>query len=165
MDARCCAYSFLKEDSLCCDYEIMTDQLCSDMALAMHDVKHCDELAWLAQLVYHCNGSIRGKLAISNEDYIALNAMYECYVKQLGPIKMFVLPHGSKGACWLHHLRVQAKACVRLAYKIEKEGIQVEARLLDTLNLLSNVLFQMALWENFKEGVVEIPFVSKSYDS
>lgn len=163
MDSRCCAYSFLTEKSLCCDYEIMTDQLASDIALASHDVKACDELLQLCELVYHCNGSIRGKFAIEEKDLLWLNEVYEKYLALNGETRMFVVPAGSKGACWLHHLRVEAKQCVRLAYRIEQEGIAVKQRLLDFLNLLSNVFFQMALYENKQNNIQEVPFHSKSY--
>ncbi len=159
-DARCCAYSFLKEESRMCDYEILTDQLASDNALAVHFVKHNPELAQLTELIYHCNGSIRGKLAIQESDFLWLNQLYD---QLLEPIHQFVVPQGSLGACWLHRLRTEAKAAVRLAYQIEREGHPVPQRLLDFLNLLSNVYFQMALRENRQENVAEIPFVSRSY--
>lgn len=38
-----CAYSFLKEGSNQCDYEIMTDRLASFLGLSMHYIKHIDQ--------------------------------------------------------------------------------------------------------------------------
>lgn len=165
MDARCCAYSYLKEDSLMCDYEIQTDLMASDTALAAHWVKHIEQATWLhlTELIYHCNGSIRGRMAITQADFEWLMAVYDAAHDAVGTIDYFVVPYGSQGTCWLHHLRVLAKSCVRLAYKIEKEGIEVETLLLDFLNLLSNTYFMLALLENKKEAVQELRFVSKSY--
>ncbi len=163
MDARCCAYSYLKEQSTCCDYEITTDQLVSDLALAKNAVKHIKELDKLVELIYHCNGSIRGKLAITTDDFNWLSEIYEQY-QQLAGVNYFVVPSGSVGACHLHHCRVLTKSCVRLAYKIEKEGIRVDKLLFNFLNLLSNTLFMMALVENKKNNIDEIPFISKSYE-
>ncbi len=163
MDSRAWAYSFLKEESLQCDYEIMTDQLSSDIARVVHDVKHIKELSHLGYLVYHCNGSIRGELAIEKADYDWLSNAYDWYLERVKETKMFVVPQGSIGACGLHQLRAKTKMCVRIAYKIQHEGIEVHQRLLDFLNLLSNTLFLMALYENKCEGYKEQEFVSKSY--
>ena len=69
MDQRCCAYSFLKETSRQCDYEVASDELASLIAQAVHSVKHQPELLKLCELVYHANGSIRGRLAIRDEDF------------------------------------------------------------------------------------------------
>ena len=163
MNARCCAYSFLQEDGSSCDYEIMTDWLASETAAVIHDSSFSSELLHCVELIYHCNGSIRGRLAIEEEDLKWLNELYENLSQQV-QIKSFVVPQGCKAAIGLHRLRVMAKACVRLAYKCEKEGKRVDRRLLDFLNILSNVFFYMALIENQRAQVEEIPFVSKSYD-
>lgn len=66
-----CAYSFLKEGSNQCDYEIMTDRLASLLGLSMHYIKHIDqeELLFLCETIYHANGSIRGKNAIDDKRF------------------------------------------------------------------------------------------------
>ncbi len=163
MDARTCAYSYLKERSHMCDYEIQTDLLSSEIGLAIHTIKHIKELGRLAELVYHCNGSIRGKVAITCEDYEWLNQVYEYYATQVGELNYFVVPQGSHGSCVLHRLRSLSKVCVRLAYKIQQEGKDVSNIVLDFLNLLSNTFFMMAVYENRCEKVEEVQFVSKSY--
>lgn len=163
MDQRCCAYSFLKEVSRQCDYEIATDELASLTAQAIHTSQQKEELIQLAQLLYHANGSIRGKLAIFDEDVNWLNELYERLIEENGQLHSFVVPAGCLGACALHVLRSKTKAVVRLAYAIKREEKPVASVLLDFLNLLSNVFFQMALKENRLEQVEEIPFVSRSY--
>lgn len=164
MDSRLIAYSYLKEDSKKCDYEIITDLLASDMGLAMHYVKHICELERLVALVYHANGSIRGRCAITENDTLWLLSVYDKYQSLVDNHSNFYLPIGCKGASHLHHLRSMTKMCVRLAYKIEKEQIKVNSLLIDFLNLLSNTLFLMALYENKCENVTEVVFESKSYD-
>ncbi len=163
MDSRACAYSFLKEKSKMCDYEIATDELSSLIAKSKHDVLHIDELDKLVYLIYHCNGSIRGKLAIDMQDYLWLCDVYEKYLSKVGNTTKFVLPQGCIGACHLHVLRAKTKSVVRIAYQIEDEGIRVDNILLDFLNLLSNTFFIMALYENKCQEVEEVEFVSKSY--
>lgn len=158
-----CAYPFLKETSRQCDYEVASDELASMLGYAMHVVKHISELDRLVLMAYHLNGSIRGKVAVTEEDKSFLEALYVKYEEKVGRKTQFVLPQGSEGACFLHMLRSKAKAVVRLAYAIEREEHPVSELVLDLWNMLSNVLFQMALYENLMEDVQETVFVSKSY--
>ena len=110
MDQRCCAYSFLKETSRQCDYEVASDELASLIAQAVHSVKHQPELLKLCELVYHANGSIRGRLAIRDEDFEWLDQLYVRLMQENGPLRQFVLPAGCEGACALHVLRSRCKA-------------------------------------------------------
>ena len=164
MDQRCCAYSFLKETSRQCDYEIATDELASMIAMTVHRTKHQPELMKICELVYHANGSIRGRLAVSQQDFDWLSDLYERLTEENGPCRHFVLPSGCEGACALHVLRSRCKAILRIAYAIDREEKKVPSLILDFFNCLSNVFFQMALKENRMEHVEEIPFVSRSYD-
>ena len=158
-----CAYPLLKEASKQCDYEVASDEIASMLGYATHIVKHIPELERLVLMTYHLNGSIRGKLAVTDEDRNFLESLYVQYEEKVGRKTQFVLPQGSEGACFLHMLRSKAKAVVRLAYAIEREEHPVPELVLDLWNMLSNVLFQMALYENLMEGVQETVFVSKSY--
>lgn len=163
-DTRACAYSFLYELSSLCDYEIATDELASQIGLAMHYVKHHD-LSKLVELVYHANGSMRAKIAISEEDIQYLNQLYDDTLKQVGACKYFVLPQGSIGACHLHCLRSKTKSIIRLIHQIDQEENREKRYILhDFFNLLSNIFFLMALVENKNENVEEMQFISKSYE-
>lgn len=163
MDTRCCAYSFLKETSRMCDYEVCTDELASMVGYAINDVKHVPELGWIVEMVYHLNGSIRGRVAIEQSDIEQLNTLYEHYLQLVGPVKIFVVPSGNRGGSMLHILRSKAKSVLRIAYAIDREEKKVDTRILDFFNLLSNTFFMMALYENKKDGYVEKEFISKSY--
>ncbi|MEG0402956.1 MAG: ATP:cob(I)alamin adenosyltransferase [Anaerorhabdus sp.] len=164
MDKRACAYSFLYESSSLCDYEIATDELASQTGLAMHYVKHSD-LSKLVELIYHANGSMRAKVAITDEDIRYLSRLYDEYVEMVGDLKYFVIPEGCLGACHLHCLRSKTKSIIRLIHKIDQEPNREKRQILhDFFNMLSNIFFYMALVENKNEQINEIKFVSKSYD-
>ena len=164
MGMECCAYSFLLEDSHMCDYEIATDELASFISLSRHFIKHInqDDLITLIELVYHANGSIRGKCAIHEEEVQRLHQLYERYHVDM---KHFILPDGCVGASYLHVLRSKTKAVVRYMTLIKKENRDVPQTLWDFMNLLANTFFMMALYENKEEGFIEQEFVSKSYES
>lgn len=164
MGMECCAYSFLLEDSHMCDYEIATDELASYISVTRHYVKHIDQkdLCTLIELVYHANGSIRGKCAIHEEEVQQLYALYQRYHVEM---KHFVIPDGCIGASYLHVLRSKTKAVIRYMTCIKKEALDVPKSLWDFMNLLANTFFMMALYENQKEGFSEKEFVSKSYES
>ena len=88
LDELC--YPFIYEDSLLCDYEILTDDLTRMVGWAINDLgvlrnsypKNDDlknleiELNWLLPICYHLNGSIRGNLAISDQDHQQLLNFY-----------------------------------------------------------------------------------------
>ena len=157
-----CAYSFLKEDDHRCDYEIATDQLASFFSITKHYVKHISQehMVKLIELVYHANGSIRGKCAIHKEEVDELFHIYHTYFVEM---KAFVLPDGCIGASYLHKARADVKSIIRIMHAIEKEGYNIEQDLFDFMNLLSNTCFMMCLYENKKEQYPEVEFVSKSY--
>lgn len=158
-----CAYPFMQEKSLKCDYEIESDYLVSVLGsiLADETLPFYDDVHWLCTQVYHANGSIRGKLAITQEELKQIESMYDRYAKEY-PCTMFVLPRGSKLACKFHEARCLAKRVVRIAEKINLEQ-EVAYELLEFLNILANLLFMMALAANVKAGIKEEEFISKSY--
>ncbi len=164
MSMECCAYSFLLEDSNMCDYEIATDELASLVSLARHHIKHIkqEDLCTLIELIYHANGSIRGKCAIQSNEYDQLHQIYKTYFIRM---EHFVVPDGCIDASYLHILRSKTKAVIRLMTKIKKEGQTVPDTLWDFMNLLANTFFMMSLYENKEEHFEEKEFISRSYES
>ena len=156
-----CAYSFLDEVSSQYDYEIATDRLASFLGLAMHYIKHIDkeDLLFLCETIYHANGSIRGKNAIDEERFKKVEALYKKYEVLY---KEFYLPVGCIGASYLHVLRSECKNIVRWIVKIQKEK-EVDKNIYELFNLLSNLFFVMALYENKNENTEELIFQSLSY--
>ena len=162
-------YPFIYETSYLCDYEVATDELCNHIGLLLDIVSkefmqiHQD-LKILQPLIYHLNGSIRGKLAVEESDILWLQQRYKYYQMQTnGLVTGFVLPQGSQPAPQLHLARSACKKAIRLMVRIEEEGKFVPEILPRFCNLLCNFFFVLSLFVNHKMGTIEIPFISKSY--
>ncbi|MDN3426584.1 hypothetical protein QL992_14625 [Microbacterium sp. APC 3898] len=166
-DMRYLCYPFMRESAATVDFEIRTDSLTTRIGEALSLVKEVEavqrDLQILQPKVYHLNGSVRGKLAVNEEDLNELSGMYDYYVNFVGEkIGNFVLPQGTQAACVLHVCRSEAKKSVRALHKVSLER-DVPEILFDYANLLANLLFTMAVYVNQQQGVEEIPFISKSY--
>ncbi|AWE06837.1 hypothetical protein DCE79_05245 [Lysinibacillus sp. 2017] len=169
-DIRYSCYPFMREKSSLVDYEIRTDSLTSRIGAVLPAILD-DELATVVledlrvihPLAYHVNGSVRGKLAITEENLNWLSARYDFYVKQVEQtIQQFLLPQGVESAARLHICRSEAKKSYRALHKVSEER-DVPEILFDFLGLLANVLFVMAVYMNKQHAHEEIPFISKSY--
>lgn len=165
------AYPYLYDDpdSLLCDYEILSDELCSWLGLIASLLPEGDplrpELEAMMRKAYDLNGSLRGAAAIAEEDAAALSAKcdeYSRYAVAAGSV--FVLPAGHPAACAAHVARARAKALARLLYRQHsahpRDG---DPLLIRYANLLANYLFLLSLKINAERGVAEIPFQSRSY--
>lgn len=160
----------MREKSCLVDYEIRTDSLTTKIGAcfpALQEDGKCqvvrDDLQKIQPMAYHANGSVRGKLAVSEEDVEWLSGRYDFYVEQAGEvIQQFLLPQGCKAAALLHSCRSEAKKSYRALHKVSEER-EVNEILFDFLGLLANVFFVMAVYTNKMQGAEEIPFISKSY--
>jgi cob(I)alamin adenosyltransferase len=149
------------------DFEIRTDSLATQLGLAASLTKDIPmvhrDLMTLLPLVYHLNGSVRGRLAITEENLVSVSDLYDVYVDEVKErMATFVLPQGVTAACVLHACRSEAKKAVRALHKVSLEK-EVPRILFDFTHLLANLLFVMAVYVNKWYGVDEIPFISKSY--
>ena len=167
-DWRYSSYPFMREKSCLVDYEIRTDSLTTRIGavfplLTEKEQVIIDDLRTIQPLCYHVNGSVRGKLALTEEDLKWLSERYDFYVEQTGEkVRQFVLPQGNNAACALHIARSEAKKSYRALHKVSEER-EVPDILFDFLGLLANVCFVMAVYVNQINGIQETPFVSKSY--
>lgn len=166
-EMRYICYPFMRESASTVDFEIRTDSLTTRIGEAISLTKDIPEverdLRYLQPMAYHLNGSVRGKIAIDQEDLEKLSSLYDSYVAEVeDSIGNFVLPQGSQAACSLHVCRSEAKKSVRVLHKVSLER-EVPEIVFDYAQLLANVLFVMAVYTNRKHGVEEIPFISKSY--
>jgi len=160
----------MREKQSLVDYEIRTDSLTTRVGMVLPVLRGdgaCqavyEDLQTIQPLCYHLNGSVRGKLAITEEDLKALSDRYDYYVDQVGDIiKQFLLPQGCEAGALLHVCRSEAKKSYRALHKVSEER-DVPEILFDYLGLLANVFFVMAVYTNMKNGIEEIPFISKSY--
>lgn len=167
-DWRYHSYPFMREKGSLVDYEIRTDSLTTRIGAVFPALdESCqvviDDLRRIQPMVYHCNGSVRGKLAVTEEDLDWLSSRYDFYVSEVGDLmKGFVLPQGCEAAVRLHIARSEAKKAYRALHFVSQER-EVPDLLFDYLGLLANVLFAMAVYVNKVKGIHEIPFESKSY--
>lgn len=169
-DQRYLCYTFIRESSSTVDFEIKADALAVKIGYAASLTESIlrvhKDLIYLLEMVYHLNGSARGKLAIREEDLDRLVQMYDYYQEKVKAVRqrvgMFVLPQGSTAACAIHLCRNEAQQTVRALHKVSLER-DIPKILFDYVNLLANLLFAMATFVNKEKGVEEIPFVSKSY--
>jgi len=168
-DARYSCYPFMREKISTVDFEIRTDSLTTHIGVALAAVKAEEvelvgaDLLTILPMAYHVNGSVRGKLAVTEEDLSWLSDRYDFYVGHVKEqIQNFVLPQGTVAATALHLCRSEAKKSYRVLHKVSEER-EVQAILFDYLGLLANVFFVMAVYMNQQAGIAEIPFISKSY--
>ncbi len=73
---------------------------------------------------------------------------------ELPPLKHFVLPGGSVTGAQLHVARTVCRRAERLAVALAEEETLGE-HVVPYLNRLSDFLFMLARWENFKAGIAE----------
>ena len=165
-DVRFSCYPFMREKTSLVDFEIRTDSLTTRIGSAMAVVKNnivLTDLQIILPMAYHVNGSVRGKLAVTEEDLAWLSNRYDFYVSHVEDmIRGFVLPCGGEEASRLHICRSEAKKSYRTLHKVSEER-EVPEILFDYLGLLANVFFVMAVFCNKENGIGEIPFISKSY--
>ena len=162
-------YPFIYELSSLCDFEVITDELCghigavlSHLPPEMDDIAH--DLDHLQPLAFHLNGSIRGRLAITESDIEWLLERLAHYRNEVSTrTNNFVLPRGTPPVPQLHLARSAAKKAIRLMVRVEQEGKTVPMVLPRLSNIMCNFFFTLTLVINQRRGLNEIPFVSKSY--
>lgn len=154
------AYPFLSEKKILCDYELITDRFASEIGAIYPLVEEYDKenIAKMCELVYHMNACIRTKKPPLDSDVelvLSIGRMYK------NKVNSFMLPLSDSvvgGKC--HLLRVRAKDVVRLLYKID-ETFEVDQRLFDIFNILSQIFFDLAI--KYTEKGIE--FTSRVYKS
>lgn len=167
LDELC--YPFIHEQGYLCDFEVITDELCTQvgMCLALLGDSHPDLLADLGRLqhlCWHVNGSIRGRLAIVEDDMNWLHDRYDHYREEIDGMRQgFVLPQGSALAMQLQLARSSTKKAIRALVRLQEEDLKAPEILSRFCNLLCNFFFILAGVVNHRDGFQEPPFTSKSY--
>ena len=162
-------YPFIYESSHLCDFEIITDELCGHVGAILATLPaHLDELnsdlQRLQPLVFHLNGSVRGRLAIEEADLEWVKSRLAYYREQVKErLEGFVLPRGQAPVTQLHQARSCCKKAIRALVRVDQEGIEVPMLLPRFCNLLCNLFFILTLVINKDRGLSETLFISKSY--
>lgn len=91
---------------------------------------------------------------LSAENTTWLEERVDHYRKEVGPVKLFVIPGGTEDSAVLHVART---VCRRLERVIagSAEEMQIASPVLSYINRLSSVLFMMALAANRRHSVEE----------
>lgn len=168
-DLRFICYTYMREKSVKVDYEVLSDALTISIGMVLPYLTRDDEqivkndLRHLQELAYHANGSVRGMLAISDDDVAWLSERYDYYAEAVGDrAKHFVIPQGCIAAMHLHTVRNDAKLVYRALHHANNEA-PVPKVLFEFTGLLSNIASLMALHVNALNGIDEILFHTKSY--
>ncbi|WP_417579165.1 cobalamin adenosyltransferase [Nitrincola sp.] len=162
-------YPFIHEVSALCDYEVLTDELCTLMGMACSAMPEsmadlAVDLEWLQPLAFHANGSIRGRLALTESDLEGLKQCLNHYKAEVAErVQGFVLPRGSSPVTELHQARSVSKKAIRALVRLDASGVSVPDLLPRFLNLCCNLCFVLTQVVNQRRGVIEPEFISKSY--
>ena len=91
---------------------------------------------------------------ISEEKVKELEKTIDKFLKELEPLKEFILPTGRGGGAYLHLARTVARRAERRVVRLREEE-EINENLLIYLNRLSDLLFVMARIENKRRGFDE----------
>lgn len=165
-------YPFILDQGPLCDYEASTDELCARLGqchqlVSQNHSSSVDimaDLNYLQELSYHLNGSIRGKLAVAEQDRALLLARLDHY-RNIVPDRLskFTLPRGAIGVAELNLAKCQIKKTLRIIVSMDNAGIVIPEIVIATLNIIGNILFTMGLVLNYRTDIDEALFESKSY--
>ena len=104
--------------------------------------------------------NVKKVLRISNEDVKQLEEMIDKMDSVLPPLQSFILPGGSVLSSFIHVARAACRRCERRVTELgEQEKINQED--VKFLNRLSDLLFVLARYVNYLEGVLDIPWEQK----
>lgn len=162
-------YPFIYEQSHLCDFEVITDELCAHIgailsALPAEMGDLYQDLETLQPLAFHINGSIRGRLAVTEQDLDWVKARLHHYSEEVKDTRhTFVLPRGQAPVAQLNLARSACKKAIRALVRVDQEGIEVPMLVPRMCNALCNLFFIMTLVVNQRRGEKEVAFISKSY--
>jgi cob(I)alamin adenosyltransferase len=91
----------------------------------------------------------------------ALERFMDELAEELSPLENFILPGGTPGAAQLHVARTVCRRAERLAVTLAREE-PVGPFVVRYLNRLSDALFVMARYENFKSGAPDVLWNSRA---
>lgn len=92
---------------------------------------------------------------IDEKHYLRLEKLIDDFDSQLPVLKNFILPGGSKGAGYLHLARTICRRAEREVVSLSKI-VDIGSNITVYLNRLSDLLFVLARFENFSNGIEDI---------
>ena len=98
---------------------------------------------------------------IAESQVLVLESAIDRYENGPPPLTSFVLPGGSESASRFHVARTVCRRAERALVSLSAEE-SVREELLRYLNRLSDLMFVLARYANFKAGVADIPWTGRS---
>ena len=81
---------------------------------------------------------------ILDSDAAEIESEIDSIMQELPPAKMFIIPGGTKGACYAHVCRTICRRAEREIYKLESTGELIDEQILKFINRLSDYFFVLA---------------------
>ena len=126
------------------------------------------KIAEALQQIQHELFILGGDLCILEEDKKSLNVpvieakhvealeqLIDELNSELKPLEEFILPGGTKAAAILHQARCVCRRAERIAVRLAREE-EIGPQVIKYLNRLSDALFVLARYENYKKGVEDV---------
>ena len=92
---------------------------------------------------------------IEEKNVTALEKLMDKMNEELKPLEDFILPGGTKAASFFHQARCVCRRAERLVVQLTEEA-DINRNVLKYLNRLSDALFVLARYENYKRGIEDI---------
>lgn len=128
-----------------------------------------DEILGVQSLLFELGSELAGFRKENIEESIILEADIEILEKsidkmqeELPALKNFILPGGTPAASFLHLARTICRRLERLMVEHKYSGEEVFEKSLKFVNRLSDYLFVLARYLNYKEGKEDLPWKSRA---
>jgi len=125
------------------------------------DKKIKEDLLKILNLTYKLMGNLRDNCDFLKEDKLILKEIKNRYDKKGEKIRkyIFILPQGDLLAGNLHICRSMSKKISRMFSKAKNEITFEAIEIEESINMLSDIFYNMALCINHENNVEEIPVV------
>lgn len=97
---------------------------------------------------------------ISEEEIIYLENLIDKMDSELPMLKNFILPGGTQAAATIHYSRTVCRRAERLTVSCAQEET-ISEMTIKYLNRLSDFLFMLGRYENFKSGTEDTPWIPR----
>lgn len=145
------------------EWEGTLDELNTVIGLARSLIKHQDIIDDLIRVQFDLffigeHVLAKGRSRRLRTDSVEwLEQRTNSYLKEIGEIKLFVLPGGTPDSAYLHFARAVTRRAERLTFQMN-EDMEIDKEILQYMNRLSSLLFSMALVCNKRAGIRELIF-------
>ena len=92
---------------------------------------------------------------IEEKDYLEIEGFIDAISERLDVLKYFILPGGTKSAALLHTARTVCRRAERRVVALKK-GEEINENIVIFLNRISDLLFELARYENKSADVADI---------